>query len=353
MNFTTLLMAWFTDNQRELPWKEYNDAYSIWVSEIILQQTRVQQGKMYFHRFLEAFPTIDSLAQAPEDQVLKTWQGLGYYSRARYMHKTAKKIMREYGGSFPNDTRSLEKLDGIGPYTAAAIGSFAFGLPVAALDGNGYRILARYFGIDIPVDTLQAKRSFATLAQSLLPAGDSASFNQALMDFGSLICTPRPVCSICPMADTCIAYRDGQTEMLPVKKEKTAVKTRYFHYLDIENGSITYIRQRTGNDIWKGLYEFPLVETSLPAGYPELIQTKAFQKILDISSCTLINIYRSKPHKLSHQIIYPVFYKILSPVTGKHLKEEYLEIDRKDLSQYAVSRLIEKYMDFFPNFAGL
>jgi A/G-specific adenine glycosylase len=353
MDFTTLLLAWFRDNQRELPWKEYNDAYSVWVSEIILQQTRVQQGKMYFNRFLETFPTIEHLAEAPEDQVLKTWQGLGYYSRARNMHKTAKKVMREYGGSFPKNTDLLQKLDGIGPYTAAAIGSFAFGLPVAALDGNGYRILARYFGVDIPVDSSEAKRSFANLAQSLLPAGDSASFNQALMDFGSLICTPRPLCSICPMVQTCSAYLDGQTERLPVKKEKTTAKTRYFHYLDIEYGNATFIRQRNGNDIWKGLYEFPLIETSCPAGYPDLIKTEDFQKILDLSSITLINIYRSKPHKLSHQTIYPVFYRIRSQKPGPILQTEYLEINRNNLSRYAVSRLIEKYMDFFNNFAGL
>jgi len=353
MDFTTILLSWFKDNQRELPWKEYNDAYSVWVSEIILQQTRVQQGKMYFNRFLEAYPTIDRLAEAPEDQVLKTWQGLGYYSRARNMHKTAKKVMREYGGSFPKNTDLLQKLDGIGPYTAAAIGSFAFGLPVAALDGNGYRILARYFGIGIPVDSSEAKRSFANLAQSLLPAGDSASFNQALMDFGSLICTPRPLCGICPMVQTCSAYLDGQTERLPVKKEKPAVKTRYFHYLVIERGDTIFIRQRTGNDIWKGLYEFPLIETSSPAGYPELIITEDFQKLLHVSSCTLINTYRSKPHKLSHQTIYPVFYRIRSHKRGTQLKKEYLEINRNDLSRYAVSRLIEKYMEFFHNFAGL
>jgi len=353
MDFTTILLSWFKDNQRELPWKEYNDAYSVWVSEIILQQTRVQQGKMYFNRFLEAYPTMDRLAEAPEDQVLKTWQGLGYYSRARNMHKTAKKVMREYGGSFPKNTDLLQKLDGIGPYTAAAIGSFAFGLPVAALDGNGYRILARYFGIGIPVDSSEAKRSFANLAQSLLPAGDSASFNQALMDFGSLICTPRPLCGICPMVQTCSAYLDGQTERLPVKKEKPAVKTRYFHYLVIERGDTIFIRQRTGNDIWKGLYEFPLIETSSPAGYPELIITEDFQKLLHVSSCTLINTYRSKPHKLSHQTIYPVFYRIRSHKRGTQLKKEYLEINCNDLSRYAVSRLIEKYMDFFHNFAGL
>lgn len=255
--------------------------------------------------------------------------------------------MREYGGSFPKDTGLLQKLNGIGPYTAAAIGSFAFGLPVAALDGNGYRILARYFGIDTPVDSAEAKRSFTSLAQSLLPDGDSASFNQALMDFGSLICTTRPICSICPMASGCRAYLDCQTERLPVKKEKKTAKTRYFHYLDIEYGNATFIRQRNGNDIWKGLYEFPLIETSSPAGYPDLIKTEDFQKILDLSSSTLINIYRSKPHKLSHQTIYPVFYRIRSQTPGPILQTEYLEIERNDVSRYAVSRLIEKYMDFF------
>ena len=353
MDFTTLLLTWFKDNQRDLPWKEYTDAYSVWVSEIILQQTRVQQGKLYFYRFLDTFPTIRHLAEAHEDQVLKAWQGLGYYSRARNMHKTAKKVMREFGGSFPKDTGLLQKLDGIGPYTAAAIGSFAYGLPVAALDGNGYRILSRYFGIEMPVDSSEAKKSFAALAQSLLPSGESASFNQALMDFGSLVCTPRPLCGVCPMAGTCRACLDGLTELLPVKKGKAGIKTRYFHYLDIEYGNTTFIKQRKGNDIWKGLYEFPLIETSSPAGYPDLIKTEDFQKMLDLSSSTLINIYRSKPHKLSHQTIYPAFYRIRSQTPGPILQTEYLEIERNDVSRYAVSRLIEKYMDFFHNFAGL
>ncbi len=353
MDFTNLLLAWFRDNQRELPWKEYNDPYPVWVSEIILQQTRVQQGEMYFNRFLEAFPTIGHLAEAPEDQVLKTWQGLGYYSRARNMHKTAKKVMREYGGSFPKDVSLLEKLDGIGPYTAAAVGSFAFGLTVAALDGNGYRILARYFGIDLPIDSSEAKKTISGLARSLLPREDSASFNQALMDFGSLVCTPHPVCGICPMARTCRAYIEGLTDVIPVKKEKSPARIRYFHYLDIEDGNATFIRQRKGNDIWKGLYEFPLIETSSPAGYPELIKTEAFNKMLNIKSCILINIYRSKPHKLSHQTIYPVFYRIRSGNNGLLLQMEYLKIDRQDLPRHAVSRLTEKYMDFFHNFAGL
>ncbi|HPJ82659.1 MAG: A/G-specific adenine glycosylase [Bacteroidales bacterium] len=353
MDFTSLLLDWYNKKQRDLPWKKNKDPYSVWVSEVILQQTRVEQGTHYYKRFLEAFPTIHHLAQAQEDEVLKLWQGLGYYSRARNMHKTAKRLMEEHNGTFPADVSLLRSLHGIGDYTAAAVASFAFGLPVVALDGNGYRILARVFGIDLEVGTTRAKKVFSELAESLLPTDNSASFNQALMDFGSLVCTPRPVCSLCPMTNTCLAYQKGLTDKLPVKQEKNVSRLRYFNYLDIELGKTTYLRQRAGKDIWKGLYEFPLIETPQRTGFPELEKTEQFVKLFGSSTLTMIGTHDASPHKLTHQIIYPVFYKIKLSRPAPGLEKEYLRIDRKDIHRYAISRLTEKYLNFFHNFAAL
>lgn len=353
MDFTTLLLAWYHENKRDLPWKKTQDPYPVWVSEVILQQTRVGQGTDYIRKFLETFPTVRHLAAAQEDEVLKLWQGLGYYSRARNMHKAAKKLMEEYNGKFPADVTLLRNLQGIGEYTAAAIASFAYGLPVAALDGNGYRILARFFGIDLEVGTTRAKKVFSNLAGSLVPTHDSASFNQAMMDFGSLVCTPRPVCALCPMTKQCIAWNKGLTDILPVKKGKKLSRNRHFNYLHIVFGETTFIRQRQGNDIWKGLYEFPLIETPQRTGFPELEKTEQFVKLFGSSTLTMIGTHDASPHKLTHQIIYPVFYKIKLSRPAPGLEKEYLRIDRKDIHRYAISRLTEKYLNFFHNFAAL
>lgn len=353
MVFTTLLLGWYGDNGRDLPWKTYKDPYTIWVSEVILQQTRVQQGETYFRNFISTFPTVRHLAEASVDDVLKLWQGLGYYSRARNMHKTARKIVDEYGGMFPKDVESLKKLDGIGPYTASAVASFAYGIPAVALDGNGYRILARYFGIDLPLGSPSAVKTFRELAVSLLPEGKSADFNQALMDFGSFVCMPRPLCVSCPLADHCIAYNTGLAESLPVKPRKAGHRTRYFHYLDFGQDTFTFIGQRKGNDIWKGLYEFPLIETSMPATYPDLIRSERFRILVGTSDYVLNNTQALKPHKLTHQSIHPVFYRISITGPAPNLEKEYKKVPREELSKYAVSRLTEKYMNFFHNFAGL
>jgi len=353
MDFTNVLLEWYRKNRRELPWKEYNDPYSIWVSEVILQQTRVQQGDGYFRRFIGAYPTVGHLAEAPEDDVLKLWQGLGYYSRARNMHKTAKRIMEEYGGKFPSDINQLKKLEGIGPYTAAAVASFAFGMDVPALDGNAYRILARFFGIDMPVGTSGSKKLFTQLAGILLPRGDSASFNQAMMDFGSLVCTPHPTCTSCPMSGSCYAFLKGLTDKLPVKQVKTTTRRRYFNYLDLEYENTIVIRQRTGKDIWKGLYEFPLIETGTPVSFEELTQNVDFRQLTGLESFTLHDMIRLQPHKLTHQTIYPVFYKIRLNGPVSVPEKDYRIIDRKELKNFAVSRLTEKYMYSFHNFVDL
>lgn len=253
--------------------------------------------------------------------------------------------MEEYRGKFPADIGQLRKLDGIGPYTAAAIASFAFGMPVAALDGNAYRILARFFGIDIPVETIGAKKIFEHLAGTLLPRDDSASFNQAMMDFGSLVCTPRPVCASCPMTSVCYAFLKGLTDKLPVKQVKPESRDRYFNYLDIIGlGNNTFIRQRTGKDIWKGLYEFPLIETVTVTSFEELIQVGDFRQLIGPGSFTLLNTIKLQPHKLTHQTIYPVFYRLRLQTPGLVLQQDYQVIDRQDLNRFAVSRLTEKYL---------
>ena len=229
-DFTSILLAWFRDFGRELPWRGTKDAYAIWLSEIILQQTRIQQGEAYWHRFMQRFPTVEMLAEASEDEVLRLWQGLGYYSRARNLHAAARQIVA--AGAFPQTLEGIRALKGVGDYTAAAIASIAFGIDAAAVDGNVYRVLARHFGIATPINSTEGKREFAALAQTLLPHGQAGTFNQALMDFGAIQCTPlSPHCTVCPLAETCVALRSGQVETLPVKLQKTKVQERRLAYI--------------------------------------------------------------------------------------------------------------------------
>ena len=258
-HFTTLLLEWFAQNSRSLPWRETNDPYAIWLSEIILQQTRVQQGMDYWYRFMRRWPDIESLARSSEDEVLRMWQGLGYYSRARHLHAAARQIASM--SHFPDTYGEIRQLKGVGDYTAAAIASFAFGLPVAAVDGNVYRVLSRVFGIITPINGSEGKKEFAALAQSLLPSGRSADFNQAMMDFGSLQCTPKsPACAMCCMQEFCVAYRENRVGELPVKLHKVKVTRRRLIYFYLRCNGYIAIHQRGGGDIWQGLWEPYLVE---------------------------------------------------------------------------------------------
>ena len=272
--FREHLLAWFAQNHRPLPWKGEKDPYKIWLSEIILQQTRVEQGQPYYLRFTTRYPTVHDLAEAPEDEVLKCWEGLGYYSRARNLHAAAKYIAGELGGKFPDTFDSIRLLKGVGDYTAAAIASFAFNLPHAVLDGNVYRVLARFFGIETPSDTPAAKKEFSALAQELLPTDRAAGFNQAIMDFGATQCTPQqPRCTVCPMQANCSGFRTGKVSILPVKSKKPARKERFFIYLAATFKGNTYIRKRSGTDIWRNLYEFPLYEAdALPPDNHSIVQ---------------------------------------------------------------------------------
>ncbi len=261
--FAAELLVWNrNENHRDLPWKGEKNAYMIWLSEIIMQQTRVKQGLPYFLRFKKKYPTVDVLALAHEDDVLKLWQGLGYYSRARNLHHTAKFIHLHLNGIFPDNFSDLKKLKGVGDYTAAAIASFAFGEKKAVVDGNVIRVIARIFGVTTPFDSTKGKKEFAILAQQLIDEKEPAAYNQAIMDFGALVCSPQnPKCDQCPFNKVCVAYKRQLIDALPYRKKKTKVKDRWFNYLIIENGKQIWVNKRTGNDIWKNLYELPLIET--------------------------------------------------------------------------------------------
>lgn len=273
--FTSRLLHWHQHhNSRHMPWKGEKNPYYIWLSEIILQQTRVEQGLPYFLKFKKAYPTVRHLANAHEDEVLKLWQGLGYYSRARNLHFTAKHIHKNLKGNFPDSLEDLKKLKGVGDYTAAAIASFAFGKPHAVVDGNVIRVLSRVFGVETPFNTTAGKKEFAALAQKLMDEKNPAAYNQAIMDFGGMVCAPQnPKCSECPMSSFCFAKKHHLISELPYREKKTKIISRYFTYLLVKNRNEIVIVKRTGNDIWKNLYELPLIETTKPLN-------KNFEKVI-------------------------------------------------------------------------
>lgn len=318
--FSTTLLNWFALNGRDLPWRHTKDAYAIWLSEIILQQTRIQQGMDYWLRFVRRWPRVEDLAAASEDEVLREWQGLGYYSRARNLHAAAQQIAAN--GSFPNTLDGIKKLKGVGDYTAAAIGSIAFGLPAAVVDGNVYRVLARHYGIDTPINTTQGKRLFTELAQSLLPVDQPASFNQAMMDFGAIQCTPTsPKCVLCPLQESCEAFRSGRVGELPVKEKKLTIQTRRFTYMYIRCQGKTAIRKRAAGDIWQGLWEPVLAEECGMLAGAKLLR-------------------KDVKHVLTHRILLADFY-LLETEAFPALPEGYIWIDETELDKYAVPRLIE------------
>jgi A/G-specific adenine glycosylase len=263
------LLAWYPWHRRDLPWRHTRDPYAIWLSEVILQQTRVAQGLPYYLDFLTSYPTVHDLAAAPEQEVLRHWQGLGYYSRARNMHHTAQQVVGEHDGQFPGSYAGLHQLKGVGPYTAAAIASFAFDEAVAVLDGNVFRVLARVFGLHSDIAAPSSRKEFQALADQHLPPAHAAEFNQAIMEFGALQCTPvKPDCLFCPLQSQCWAFQHGQVALLPIKSKAKASRTRYFHYLVLRHGEQLYLKERLAGDIWQGLYDFALAETDsadLPA----------------------------------------------------------------------------------------
>jgi A/G-specific adenine glycosylase len=343
------LEQWYLENKRSLPWRDTKDPYLIWISEIILQQTRVVQGYAYYLRFIEAFPDVNSLAKADENDVLVIWQGLGYYSRARNIHFTAKTIVDKYNGIFPTDYNEILKLKGIGEYTAAAIASFAYNKPHAVVDGNVYRFLSRLFGIDTPIDTSTGKKEITSLANHLLDQKEPGLYNQAIMEFGALHCTPdNPMCETCPFNDNCIAYSKNLIKRLPVKQGKIKTKDRFFYYLDIRYGdkSSIQLKKRIQKDIWQNLYELPLIETQQKTEIDELIEKNEFKEIVKISNNLDVKfIDKSIKHVLSHQTIHATFLKIVVSEKSDILDKKLTEVKLTDLYKYPISRLVDRYFE--------
>ncbi|GEC78495.1 A/G-specific adenine glycosylase [Flavobacterium aquatile] len=343
MDFSNSLLHWYLQNKRDLPWRNTTNPYPIWLSEIMLQQTRVAQGMPYFHAFMEAFPTVFDLAKADEEQVLKLWQGLGYYSRARNMHKTAQIIAFELGGNFPNNYSDLLKLKGVGEYTAAAIASFAFNEVVPVVDGNVFRVLSRYFNVETDIASATAKKEFSTLAKELIPKNNPALFNQAIMEFGALQCVPKnPNCEICIFNSSCAALQKKKVNELPVKLKKTKVTNRFFNYLIfLDNYNNTIIKKRIEKGIWHNLYEFPVIESDEELDF-DLIVSKIEEKYsnLSIESVSKYNEVQII-HKLSHQKLHINFYKVdvILEITG----ETQLDALKNYPFPVVIYNFIEKY----------
>lgn len=337
---TEALLDWYADNKRDLPWRGTTDPYRIWISEIILQQTRVVQGYEYFLRFIRRFPDVRTLASASEDEVLKYWQGLGYYSRARNLHAAAKSM----NGKFPESYQEVRALKGVGDYTAAAICSIAYNMPYAVVDGNVYRVLSRYCGIDVPIDSTEGKKLFAALADEMLDKSRPAAYNQAIMDFGAIQCTPQsPNCMFCPLADSCSALSKGLVMQLPVKQHRIKTSNRYFNYIYVRMGAYTFIHKRSGNDIWKNLYEPPLIETDREWTEEELYASPQFREMLAGGEEPIVRLVRKGvKHVLSHRVIYANFYEVILPENSASFAK-YQRISVEDLHKFAVSRLVNQF----------
>lgn len=356
-DFTLTLLHWFRENGRELPWRGTKDPYAIWLSEIILQQTQVKQGWEYWERFMHRWPTVADLAAATEDEVLREWQGLGYYSRARNLHTAARQIVER--GGFPSTIEGLRQLKGVGDYTAAAIGSIAFGLPAAVVDGNVYRVLSRHFGIDTPINTTEGKKEFSQLAQSLIPSqlpqqweafGTSldeeasphwgrmvGAYNQAIMDFGAIQCTPQsPHCENCPLVESCTAFREGRVGELPVKLKKLKVQERRLTYVYIRCQGMTAIHRRGAGDIWQGLYEPYVLEVR---GKEQEARGNGQEPVHGA-----ILLRRNVKHVLTHRIIYADFY-LMETDQRLTLPDDYFWIPEEEIDDYGVPRLVELLLD--------
>ncbi len=342
--FARLLIEWYHEHKRDLPWRNTNDPYLIWISEIILQQTRVAQGYAYYQRFIERFPNLESLAASEENEVLKYWQGLGYYSRARNLHQAAISV----NGVFPVRYEDILKLKGVGIYTAAAICSFAYNQPHAVVDGNVYRVLSRFFGVNEPIDSGKGKKIFASLAHDLLDKVQPALYNQAIMDFGALQCAPlSPDCTVCPFKNRCFAFNHNMVSSLPIKQNKTKTSERFFYYLLIRDNGNIYLNKRTENDIWKNLYELPLIESNTALAVDDFIRKQEFASIFKENSVVNVRLLNKTKHVLSHRIIYADFYELEAQDIKMDFLSKYTRLNMADLELYPVSRLMH---NFFENF---
>ena len=343
MKFSNTLIYWYLQNNRDLPWRKSKNPYFIWLSEIMLQQTRVAQGLAYYIKFTTTFPTVFDLAKADESTVLKMWQGLGYYSRARNLHFSAKQISKELNGIFPSTYEEIIKLKGIGDYTASAISSICFNEPTAVVDGNVYRVLSRYFGVNTPINSTSGIKEFKTLAQTLIDTSQPGTHNQALMDFGALHCKPQnPLCETCPFSDSCVAFEKKLTKELPVKEKKIKVRKRYFNFLVIKTDAHkTILTERKGKGIWQGLYQFPLIENTETISEKEIVSSKEFNDLFPAE--TTISLFNKKEivHKLSHQHLYTQFWI----VETKTLKNA--NISWENIQDFPVPVLIANFLTRF------
>jgi A/G-specific adenine glycosylase len=346
MNFQHEIVKWYQLHKRDLPWRHTQDAYVIWLSEIIMQQTRVEQGLPYFNRFLEAFPRLEDFASATEAQVLRLWQGLGYYSRGRNMHHTAQQVLALHGGVFPVRYEELIKLKGIGDYTASAISSFAAGEARAVLDGNVFRVLARYFGIAAPINSTEGKKVFSALAQELIEGQNPMIYNQAIMEFGALQCKPKsPDCEVCPLQDQCEARRLNLQHTLPVKLKKMAPRNRYFHYLIMENDGDVLVKKRQPGDIWQHLYDFPLIETDTEAGFSDEILTMEIKKLC--GDQVVIQPLVAKKHVLTHQIIYVQFFALANYIINFNQDAGVKWVGKMELDDLPQPKVITNFINAY------
>jgi A/G-specific adenine glycosylase len=345
MTFSKKILHWYSENKRSLPWRITTDPYNIWLSEIMLQQTRVAQGTPYYIKFIKHFPTVYDLANASEEEVLKLWQGLGYYSRARNLHFTAKVIVEEYNGHFPDTYKELMKLKGVGDYTASAIASISFNQPEPVVDGNVYRVLSRYFGIDIPINSSKGIAYFKNLARELLNRENIRDYNQGIMEFGAIQCAPKnPLCLSCPLNETCIAYQTNSIDKYPTKLKKAEIKKRYFNYLVVlDDDGNTHLIKRSGKDIWRNLYEFPLLETKQEVSLnvvkqrlPEILTLQEPHLVYESSDKTIV-------HKLSHQHLHTKFWIVK---TKDRLPNG---LSAEELDKYPVPVLIEEFIKTLKN----
>ena len=349
-HFSSVLIKWYDLHKRDLPWRDTKDPYIIWISEIILQQTRVEQGYDYFNRFITRYPNVQALAQSTEEEVLKYWQGLGYYSRARNLYKTARQISEK--GTFPDSFDALKALSGVGDYTAAAIASFAYGEKVAVVDGNVYRVLSRYYGIPEAIDTTKGKKTFAALAHESLPRQELCSdYNQAIMDFGATQCQPRAAqCDTCPLQDSCYAYLHDMVYAFPVKSKRPSVKQRFINYLLLEVDGKTAFFRREGNDIWKGLYEPYLYETAEKVPVEETVRRiSAFDFLRNTKYGSIGVIATDLHHQLTHRLITCNAYalKLSRRPSDAEFGRKAIWVDNTDITGLAVSRLVEQVLDHY------
>lgn len=357
MIFSDELISWYELNKRDLPWRGTKDPYVIWLSEVILQQTRVEQGMPYFYRFLERFPDVKSFAEAEEDEILRLWQGLGYYSRARNMHRAARQVMEEFGGRFPAEYEALLRLKGVGEYTAAAIASFAGGEARAVVDGNVFRLLARYFGVETPINSGRGKKEFQELADELIDAQQPGTYNQAIMEFGSQQCRPRnPDCNLCVLQTGCEALARNKVESLPVKHKAKPSRDRFFNYLLVENENGVLMNKRGAGDIWENLYELPLIETEEPI-LPDFLQKnegaagtayQQFRREVEHyfgSQASVEYVQGPVKHVLSHQNLFAVFWSVTDCTPQFEKKVSWNYVNLKQLNNLAKPKLIYSFLE--------